>query len=425
MRIAVFHNAPNQSGARTALAHLLRELHREHRIDLYSCLPISETMVPIRDAVDAVNIVPVRLMPHVRYRSCLLTRLRSLVGSVWNLNQMRAVSKRIARQIDSAGYDVLLSDICHVTMAADVLYHTRTPAVFLCQNPMRRAREPVAFFMGPRPALRSWVDACYDKSCRVVEAVEKWVLRRREVRNARAAGLIMCNSLYSREAIYHAYGLMARPFRLGVDRERFRCLDIPQRSGVISVGGLQFNKGYHLILDALALCPAESRMPLTLVANRAEPAVVQQLSKHAARVGVEVIIRSNVSNEELVVLYNQSLVTVFVPLMEPFGLVTIESMACGTPVIAADQGGPREVLRHGETGLLVDRSPAAIAASIKRLQQDAALRTSISAAAREEVDARWSWRQAAQQLEAGLLTQALSPHSSQAAVTGGCNHNRR
>ena len=49
------------------------------------------------------------------------------------------------------------------------------------------------------------------------------------------------------------------------------------------------------------------------------------------------------------------------PVMQPerFGLIMTESMACGTPVVAFDKGSPREVIRHGETGYVVDDVPSA------------------------------------------------------------------
>jgi len=60
------------------------------------------------------------------------------------------------------------------------------------------------------------------------------------------------------------------------------------------------------------------------------------------------------------------------PVMEPerFGLIMTESMACGTPVIAFDKGSPREVVRHGETGFVVDDVPAAVEAVGKVHQID-------------------------------------------------------
>jgi len=47
---------------------------------------------------------------------------------------------------------------------------------------------------------------------------------------------------------------------------------------------------------------------------------------------------------------------------EPFGLVMIEAMACGTPVIAFDCGSVPEIIDHGVTGFIVDTEDAAIAA---------------------------------------------------------------
>ncbi len=55
---------------------------------------------------------------------------------------------------------------------------------------------------------------------------------------------------------------------------------------------------------------------------------------------------------------------------EPFGLVMIESMACGTPVVAYPRGSVPEILRDGETGFLVDSVPAAVQALRRILQLD-------------------------------------------------------
>ena len=71
-------------------------------------------------------------------------------------------------------------------------------------------------------------------------------------------------------------------------------------------------------------------------------------------------------------------------LAEPFGQVVIEGLAAGVPVIAADAGGPTEIIEHGRTGLLVqpgDRQ--ALAAAMRQLASDVALRERLSRAGLE------------------------------------------
>jgi glycosyltransferase involved in cell wall biosynthesis len=77
---------------------------------------------------------------------------------------------------------------------------------------------------------------------------------------------------------------------------------------------------------------------------------------------------------------------------EGFGLVLIEAMAAGVPVVATNVPGIRDVVRDGQTGLLVPpRSPAALAGAIARLAADEPLRRRLVAAAKEDVAARFTW----------------------------------
>ncbi len=88
--------------------------------------------------------------------------------------------------------------------------------------------------------------------------------------------------------------------------------------------------------------------------------------------------------EDLATLYASADVCVFPSLTETCGLVALEAMASGVPVIAADAGGFRENVRSGVTGYLVPPSdPAAYAAAIVELVSDAGRRFALAAAARE------------------------------------------
>jgi glycosyltransferase involved in cell wall biosynthesis len=78
---------------------------------------------------------------------------------------------------------------------------------------------------------------------------------------------------------------------------------------------------------------------------------------------------------------------------ESFGIVLIEAMACGLPVVATEYPGVRAVIDEGETGLLVPPDDAtAIAAAIRRLS-DAGVdgRRRMGAAGRAKCELRWSW----------------------------------
>lgn len=76
---------------------------------------------------------------------------------------------------------------------------------------------------------------------------------------------------------------------------------------------------------------------------------------------------------------------------ESFGRTLVEAMLCGTPVVAADDGGHREIIRHGETGFLVrPDDPDAFADTVTDLLENPGLASAIATAAREEALQRYS-----------------------------------
>jgi glycosyltransferase involved in cell wall biosynthesis len=96
---------------------------------------------------------------------------------------------------------------------------------------------------------------------------------------------------------------------------------------------------------------------------------------------------------------------------EGFGLVLIEAMAAGIPVVATDAPGIRNVVHHNQTGLLVPvASPAALAQALARLIDDAPLRDSLIRQAAADVRQRFTWHQVLPQYRALLgLTSGAPP----------------
>ena len=84
---------------------------------------------------------------------------------------------------------------------------------------------------------------------------------------------------------------------------------------------------------------------------------------------------------------------------EPFGLVLIEAMALGKPVIAAGAGGPLEIVADGESGLLVPpHDPAAMAAAISQLLADPEKIRAMGAAGRRRFETHFTADRMARQM---------------------------
>jgi len=117
-------------------------------------------------------------------------------------------------------------------------------------------------------------------------------------------------------------------------------------------------------------------------------------------------VNKTVPREDLISLYSQAAVFVCPSIYEPFGLINLEAMACGTPVVASAVGGIPEVVAGGETGLLVPFEPAGpedpepkdperfarnLSGAVNRLLSDPPGRESMGNAARERVRKRFTW----------------------------------
>jgi glycosyltransferase involved in cell wall biosynthesis len=86
---------------------------------------------------------------------------------------------------------------------------------------------------------------------------------------------------------------------------------------------------------------------------------------------------------------------------EPFGMVVLEGMLHGLPIISTNVGGPATILEHGRTGLLIPPfAPAALAAALLSLLRDPELRSRLGVEAAEEVRRSWLWSRTAESMRA-------------------------
>jgi glycosyltransferase involved in cell wall biosynthesis len=129
---------------------------------------------------------------------------------------------------------------------------------------------------------------------------------------------------------------------------------------LLFVGRLSFDKGAHRAIEVAKAAD----LPLKIAGKMREPLEKEYFEAHVRpnlAWGIEYL--GEVSHDEKVELLQNARATLFpISWEEPFGLVMIESMACGTPVIATRWGAVPEVIEHGRGGVIVDDHHAMAAA---------------------------------------------------------------
>jgi len=171
---------------------------------------------------------------------------------------------------------------------------------------------------------------------------------------------------------------------------------------VLGVGRLVPRKGFDTAIRALPLLPDAH---LVLAGGPpydeldADPEA-RRLRRVAAESGVtdRVTLLGGVAPERIPGLMRAADAVVCVPWYEPFGMVAIEAMACGVPVVASAVGGQLDTVVDGATGLHVaPRAPAELAARLDRLLRDEALRARMGRAAALRARTSYAWPRVAEE----------------------------
>jgi glycosyltransferase involved in cell wall biosynthesis len=213
----------------------------------------------------------------------------------------------------------------------------------------------------------------------------------------------------------------------GVDLDHFRPDGPrePRRRGrrrVVVVSRLVERKGIGNVIAALATLPQ-----VELIVAGGPPAALldhddeaRRFVRLAGKLGVadRVELRGAVSRHDLPALMRSADVVACCPWYEPFGLVAVEAMACGVPVVASAVGGLAETVLHEVTGLHVPpRQPGCIATALGRLLGDEGKRRSMGEAGHLRAQ-RFGWdRIATQTLAVAEEVLVASPSSAPAPAS--------
>ncbi|HWW77765.1 MAG TPA: glycosyltransferase family 4 protein, partial [Pyrinomonadaceae bacterium] len=299
----------------------------------------------------------------------------------------------------------LFAGSCMLTRVAPIGDAVNTPSVVYLQEPYRYLYEAGVGglpWIAPPRAGSLWSPkplAVFARDLARLQGLR--VSAREELRGARGFDAILVNSYFSRESVLRAYGLDAKVCYLGVDTETFAGAGRARENFVVGVGAFVPEKNVRLAIEALALVGG-ARPRLVWVGNVGHPAYLEELKQRARAAGVEFEPRLRVTDAELVDLLGRAKMMVYAPRLEPFGFAPLEANACGTPVVGVREGGLRETVVDGTTGLLVDGDPRELAAAIERLIEDEEYARRLGENGRRLVAERWSLSASIDRLEERL-----------------------
>ncbi|HSI32432.1 MAG: glycosyltransferase family 4 protein [Phycisphaerae bacterium] len=191
----------------------------------------------------------------------------------------------------------------------------------------------------------------------------------------------------------------------------------PARPYVLGIGRHVAQKGFDVLIRAFALAALPTH-DLVIAGDGPERPALAELARSLG-VGDRVRIPGKADRPTAIDLFQQCETFVLPSRHEPMGIVNLEAMAAGKPVVATRVGGVPEVVTDGVTGLLVEpANPDALATALRQLSADAGLRTRLGNAGRLRAEA-FAWPAVADQylsLYAEAIQGAAAPATSRAHV---------
>lgn len=165
---------------------------------------------------------------------------------------------------------------------------------------------------------------------------------------------------------------------------------------IVSVGRFVPRKGFDTVVRALPHMP-ETELVIVGGPEQAQldsDPEARRLLRLARELGVADRVRllGSVARGDMPAVLRSADVVACTPWYEPFGIVPLEAMACGVPVVASAVGGMLDTVVHDVTGRLVKpQRPDDVAKAVNHLMRDDFLRQSMGAAGRDRARARYSW----------------------------------
>ncbi|MDD5529140.1 MAG: glycosyltransferase family 4 protein [bacterium] len=383
MKIAIVHNLP-AGGAKVVLHEWIKRLNKNHLIDEY-CLSTSETsFYDTRNLVNSFHIFNYKKL--IRFSPANKIQYLNFIFQFIDIFRLNSVYKNIAYHINAKDYDIVLATHDRFLQSPSSLRWITKPTVYYVHEPQvpYKIREGIINY----GIINSMFNFLFPKCTTLFDKM-----------NMRCADYILVNSKNTQKNFVKKYKRDATVCYYGVDTKEFLPTTDKKENFILSIGALDPVKGHNFVIESVAKLDTQIRPAIKILYDRGSETYKDELIALAQKHNTEVSFVYQAKRDELLSFYNKAVIVACAQINEPFGLVPLEAMSCGTPVVAVNEGGLRETVINGKAGILVERDVDKFAEAMKYLLTNEKMRTQYSQYAYKYVRDSWSWDIAITKLE--------------------------
>lgn len=289
---------------------------------------------------------------------------------------------KLKRVLDKIPNKVLFPQIFPPVWWATIykLFRPETKIIWMCQEPSAFIHSPLVVNSLPQPG-------------RMMAKILKPLFKKLDIFLVSKVDYIIGNSLYGVKLVKEIYqrdaDLYAYP---SVDPKRYKPTG-RKKNYIFTISRLDKQKNIDLLIKAFTLLPSAiiKKYELLIGGTGTEENNLKSLAE-SLKMKNKIKFLGQVGEEELPRLYAEAKIAVFLGENEPFGIIPVEAMSCGTPVIAIKAGGVVESVLDGQTGILLTEKLASnLSNKMAALLSNQRLLAMMSKKSRENVVKKFSW----------------------------------
>jgi len=228
-------------------------------------------------------------------------------------------------------YDIVIAYQSWITKSPIIFPWINIPIVYICNEVPREH---------------------YDVELRKTYNIKEWIINNLlllpikiidylNINNSRIKIKIVTLSKISREMIREVYKINPKIIYPGISNNGYGKYNeySNRKNQVVCVGAINKYKNQLYIIKVVSKIPKTYRPKVVLVGNGGNKEYIDYLTKYAKTHSVTVNVRLNINRKKLIDIYKNSIALFYAPINEPFGLVVLEGMRAGLPILVSNNGG--------------------------------------------------------------------------------------